>query len=432
MRIVFLSQYFDEVLPPEQNSIGIVTYEIARRLAADADVTVLSRAARGEPRRSIVGGAVFERLACAPPRVWTHASRVCQRLLPASRPLYVQGIYALDYILLAMRRIRQLAPDVIHVQNLPQHLPMIRRAAPDAAIVLHMHCDWLAQFDRRAMARAVAAADMVVGCSQHVVQTALGRHAGAGVSFAVLPNGVDVSEPQPTQHRDPQRVVFVGRVSAEKGLHTLLDAWPSVVKLHPGARLEIIGPAAETPRQLLIDLSDDRQVLDLARFYPGGAAFKGSYAAALRAMIPDAVAHTVTFTGHLPHARVQQRIAGAGLLVNPSLSESFGMSLIEALRVGTPAVATRVGGMPEIIETAGAGALVPMNDPVALAAAISDVLATPAASAEAARAAAERVSERYSWPHIADLTRRLHLEALAARAARQGEWREPRPFLKNV
>lgn len=433
---MFVSQVYDQVLPPEQNSVGIWTYEVARRLAARDHTTVIARRVQGKPARTEVDGANFLSLKCAPPGVWARASRAWRRVAPASRPLYAQRFYALEYLAQAIRLIRRLGPDIIHLQNFPLHAPALRLACPEAAIVLHMHCDWLAQLDCRAMGRGIAAADLVVGCSEHVVAAARERFAGISVPFAVLPNGAPIERiGSHRAQRDASTVVFVGRLSPEKGLHTLLEAWPKVVAARPDARLEIIGPEAETPREFLVDLSDEADVRALARFYDGGSALKGSYANALRAMVPSPLAQTVSFIPQLPQDQVLARIGRAGLLVNPSLSESFGMSLIEAIAVGTPVVATRAGGMPEIIRETGAGTIIDRNDSSALAEAVVHVLANPERHAEIACRGAERAAELYSWSRIAALTDGLHGEALAARRARSAA-QSLRPdrlgFLKNV
>ncbi|WP_287179660.1 glycosyltransferase family 4 protein [Mesorhizobium sp.] len=108
--------------------------------------------------------------------------------------------------------------------------------------------------------------------------------------------------------------------------------------------------------------------------------------------------------GHLhrmePYEKVIERCAGASLLVNPSLSESFGMSLVEALATGTPVVATRVGGMPGIVEATGGGLLVEKNDPAALSDAIPRLLADPESSNGIGRPGAQRVAELYSWEKL--------------------------------
>ena len=421
MKVAFVSQHFDMVLPPDQSSVGIWTYEVSRRLGADCETTVIARRPRGKAKRLEIDGVRIELLTCAPAGVWGRASRMWSRAWPGA-PLFAQSFYAFDFFAQALRKLRRLAPDVVHLQNFPHYAPAIRRAVPDAAILLHMHCDWLAQLDRDVMARGVAACDLVAGCSQHVVTTARERFESARTPFAVLPNGAPVDRlARVTARRTPAKVLFVGRVSPEKGVHTLLEAWPKVVAAHPEARLEIVGPSAALPRDLLIDLSRDPEVLDLSRFYPGGSAFRGSYETALREMIPPQFAHTVTFTGMEPYEKVIERCAGASLLVNPSLSESFGMSLVEALATGTPVVATRVGGMTDIVEATGGGVLVEKNDPAALSDAIVRLLADPELSNEVGRRGAARVADLYAWEKIAQSTRDLYDKAIVTHRSRLGK-----------
>jgi glycosyltransferase involved in cell wall biosynthesis len=417
VRVAFVCQHFDSVLPPHQSSIGIWTYEVARRLGADCEATVIGRRPRGGSGNLNVDGVKVELVPCLPMRTWAEASRVWNIVQPRRKPLFAHSFYALDYLAQVMRQIRRLAPDVVHLQNFPHHAPAIRRAAPNAAIILHMHCDWLVQLDRDTMARGVRAADLVVGCSGHIVAAARKHFADTGIPFAVLPNGAPVLA-RTTSRPVPGRVLFVGRLSPEKGVHTLLTAWPKVVAARRDARLDIVGAGGEIPREFLVDLSDDPDVLDLSRFYPRGRAFRGSYEAALRGMIPSQLAHTVTFIGQETHERVIQRCADASLLVNPSLSESFGMSLVEALATGTPIVATRAGGMPEIVQATGGGVLVQKNNPDELADAIIRLLDDPDARAELGRRGAHRVAELYSWARIAALTQGLHGKALLARRTR--------------
>ena len=91
------------------------------------------------------------------------------------------------------------------------------------------------------------------------------------------------------------------------------------------------------------------------------------------------------------------------VLVLPSRQEPFGTVLSEAMAVGTPVVATRVGGLPEVVEDGVTGRLVGPADPAALAAATLDVIARRAPMGQAARAAAAR----FSTDHHADAVERL-------------------------
>jgi len=421
MKIVFVAQYYDQVLPPDQNSVGIWTYEVASRLADKFETTIIARRMGPGPSRVRINGVNIELLKCLSPGIWGKASRLWSRTLPGAKPLFAQSFYALEFIRQATKRIREIAPAVIHLQNFPQFAAALRVAAPDAAIVLHMHCDWLDQLDRKAMARGIAAADLVAGCSSHVIEPARERFAAAATDFAVLPNGApDYRLAGVAAQRVAGKVIFVGRLSPEKGLHTLLEAWPKVVAACPWAHLDIVGPSAMTPREFLVDLSDDTDVRALSRFYAGKGA-GASYTNALRAMIPADIAHTVSFIGYEAYERVIDRCASSAVLVNPSLSESFGMSLIEAMATGTPVIATRAGGMPEIVEATRGGLLVEKNDPAALASAIVQVLNDPQSSAGMGQCGAKAVAKLYPWARIAALTRQFHNQALMKRRRQAAE-----------
>jgi glycosyltransferase involved in cell wall biosynthesis len=91
------------------------------------------------------------------------------------------------------------------------------------------------------------------------------------------------------------------------------------------------------------------------------------------------------------------------VLVLPSLQEPFGTVLSEAMAVGTPVVATRVGGLPEVVEDGVTGRLVAPGDPSALAEATLDVLDRRAEMSDAARVAAGR----FSTPAHTDAVERL-------------------------
>jgi glycosyltransferase involved in cell wall biosynthesis len=88
--------------------------------------------------------------------------------------------------------------------------------------------------------------------------------------------------------------------------------------------------------------------------------------------------------------------------VNPSLSEAFGMSLIEAMIYGLPVIASRVGGMTEIVDHEVTGLLVEPADPVALAQAICEVLANRHLQRAMGAAGRDRALERYSWHKSTD------------------------------
>jgi glycosyltransferase involved in cell wall biosynthesis len=89
-------------------------------------------------------------------------------------------------------------------------------------------------------------------------------------------------------------------------------------------------------------------------------------------------------------------LAAADVVVLPSLSEGFPFVLLEALAMGCPVVASRVNGVPELIEDHKTGLLVPARDPHALAMAIQEVLSDPIAASKMGAAGRAVVQQRFT------------------------------------
>ncbi len=214
----------------------------------------------------------------------------------------------------------------------------------------------------------------------------------------VLPNGVDVQEFSSVDtvastrgtlglEKDCQWVGFVGRLDEPiKGIRFLLEAMASLRPRMPRMRLLIIG---EGPAER--DLRERAKTLRLE----DGVRFLG-----LRFDIP----------------RVMKAL---DLLVLPSVGEGCPNVLLEAMAAGVPVVATRVGGVPELVRHGETGFLVPPRDPQALAQGILYLLDhRDAAHAMAVRARAWVESER-SIERSADLLAELYRHFLG-RASRGG------------
>jgi glycosyltransferase involved in cell wall biosynthesis len=105
------------------------------------------------------------------------------------------------------------------------------------------------------------------------------------------------------------------------------------------------------------------------------------------------------------------------LLLNPSFSESFGMSLIEAMACGIPVVATRVGGMTGIVADGETGLVVEPGDVPALAEATSVLLADDSRRREMGAAARRRALELFSWERVTEALDALYREHAGVRHA---------------
>ena len=199
-------------------------------------------------------------------------------------------------------------------------------------------------------------------------------------------------------------------MSPEKGVHVLLEAMAEVVRAFPRVQLRLIGPRTQLGSEFIVDISDDPLVRDLGRFYDGREAT--DYQQHLDALIERfGLGAHVTFTGPVYQDALVDEYLGATLLVNPSFSESFGMTLVEAMATGCPVVGSRVGGMQDIVVEHESGLLVDAGDAPALAGAIHALLAdqdrrhTIAANGQARavntfswQARADRLLERFSSP----------------------------------
>jgi glycosyltransferase involved in cell wall biosynthesis len=191
------------------------------------------------------------------------------------------------------------------------------------------------------------------------------------------------------------RLLFVGRLSPEKGVHVLLDAFKNVVRSYPQARLVLVGPEGSADIDFIVNISADEQVRRLAAFYGQ------DYLSQLKRNLPPEVIDRITFTGFVPHDRLGGYYHDADILINPSLSESFGRSLIEAMAGSIPVIASRAGGMPEIVEDGITGLLVEPNDSALLAKAILRLIGDREMRTRMGQAGRQRAVERYSWGRVA-------------------------------
>ncbi len=166
------------------------------------------------------------------------------------------------------------------------------------------------------------------------------------------------------------RFLYLGRVESAKGIDVLLRAFAQVAAAVPHARLDVAGSGTR------ID------------------ALRQAYSA-----LPQ-----VQFHGHVTGPAKAELITQADVLVMPSIvREVFGNSIIEAFAFGKPVLATRIGGMPELVHPGQTGLLVEPDDVDGLAQALCELAAAPEHVRDMAPACAaaaydytlETVTDRY-------------------------------------
>jgi len=215
-------------------------------------------------------------------------------------------------------------------------------------------------------------------------ERARGSAARIRARWAVIPNGTDVEAiALPTERaRAALRprlgvgpgplVVFVGRIDRAKGPDVLLDAWPAVTAAVPEARLMVVGEGPLLPA--------------LAARVPAGAGL----------------------AGHRDDPEAW--LAAADVVAIPSRWEGMSLTMLDAMALGRPIVSADIPGAVDAL-AGGAGAVVPAEDPPALAAAIAERLLDPVAAAAEGRAARHRAETvfalRTALARTADLYRRV-------------------------
>jgi glycosyltransferase involved in cell wall biosynthesis len=196
----------------------------------------------------------------------------------------------------------------------------------------------------------------------------------------LLPNGVPVPE-RPWQRRpgwrDAPRAIFVGRLAPEKGLGSLIDAWPLVRAVHPAARLVLIGEGPERP-----SLEAGARALGLG-------------------VGPDQAVELPGATG-----QVEEALRQADLFVIPSREEGMSIALLEAMALGIPLVASSIPGNRRIVSDFKHGRLASPDDPAALARVILEQWAGFDRAFHMSRAARSRVLQEFSIAAVA----RRHME----------------------
>jgi glycosyltransferase involved in cell wall biosynthesis len=207
--------------------------------------------------------------------------------------------------------------------------------------------------------------------------------AGAGVErerIHLLPHGVDVERFRPADATERQSLraslglpegvlaVYSGRLLRGKGLETLVEAMAAPA-LPPGLRLVLLGSGEG---QLDVEPELRRRVDERG------------------------LAGRVTFAGRVTN--VADHLRAADLFVFPSLFEALGIALVEAAACGLPAIASRTGGIVDVVEDGRSGVLVAPGDASALTGALAALAADPerrtALGREARAVAVRRFDER--------------------------------------
>ena len=251
---------------------------------------------------------------------------------------------------------------------------------------------------------AIESADAVIAVSERMRRDVLSAYPDVDPArVRVIYNGIDADEYSPVPGVDvlerygvdPERpsVVFVGRITRQKGVPYLVEA---ALAVDPSAQIVLCAGAPDTPEIA----AEVRMGVDRLRMERGSV---------------------IWIEEMLPKADVIQLLSHATVFACPSIYEPLGIVNLEAMACETAVVASAVGGIVEVVADGETGILVPLEvkpetlAPVdreafvgGLAAGINALVADPERAAEMGRAGRERAVSKFAWPAIARETSELY------------------------
>lgn len=190
-------------------------------------------------------------------------------------------------------------------------------------------------------------------------------------NVTTIHNGVDQTAFQARDEDSGGRmIVWAGRMTEEKGVEYLIRAMRKITTVFRDAVLRLVGDGP-----LRQDLEELATQLRLS----------GS----------------VSFVGEKSHSEMVSVYAGCDLVVLPSLSEGLPMVLLEAMAAGKPVVASRVGGIPEVISEGRTGYLVSPGSPDEIADRVIELLGRPELMTEMGTLSRELVKATHTWSSVA-------------------------------
>ncbi len=362
MRVVMIITSYHPIVGGAERQLA----QLAQRMdAAGCEVHVVTRGHRGLAAQERFGGALVHRI-------------------PAPGP---KPVAAAAFLLGAARKAAALKPDVIHCHSLfsPAIAGALAKRLRPAPLLAKPMCGGEAtqiaakRFGRARLAWLARALDRVVVIS-HEIDAELRGLGLPAEKLVFIPNGVDISRFGPADAEgkaalrarlglpaDGPLVVFAGRLTAQKRLPLLLEAWRDVVAAAPEATLLVAGANRAAGATVVEENGGfDTTLLDAPGVRP---------------------------LGHVED--IPALFAAADVFVLPSASEGLSNALLEACAAGLAVVASRVGGAEDVIAHGRNGLLFEVDDRDALRDALTTLCRDGALRARLGAAARETVAGAY-------------------------------------
>jgi glycosyltransferase involved in cell wall biosynthesis len=400
MHILIANRWF----PPEGGwggGVRIWNYNIARAFRAlGHQVTVLASSSNvASPAQSEIEGI----------RVFRLPVRDSYRLrqLPGLKH-YVRAIQQLSYswrVRQAIHRLHNADPvDVVEFAEVGAEGFFCSRA-PETAVVVRCHTPTfvLSRYYTRAEMpgdnriigwcekESIRRAHALTTPSRDLARIIAAECAIAGNLVEPIPNALEIdgfASPAPEVARDPVVVLYVGRLERIKGVGTLAQAIPEVIRHTPKIRFVFIGDDRPTPQG-----NSQREELE-------------------KQLDEAGVCANVEFLGKVDQSALREWYRRSHICVVPSmLYESFSYTVAQGMAAGKPVVASRIGGIPETLDDGECGLLVAPGNTEELAQAIVCLASDPLMRARLGRAGQAKVKREFDPGIVAERTLKVYERA---------------------
>lgn len=360
---------FSSEYPPCWGGVGKHVQNLCRRLQGHVDLHLIT-ATYGQPNEQ------FE---------VTNLARIRVKSFPILLAQYLCALNLHEFG----------ANDITHV-HVPHSFPLKARSK----IVSTFHVVWaqysqalarehpisvfdlqLAALNRRLIGnegKLARQSDAIIAVSSNVKEELMSHYDVAPDRVHIIHNGVEI----PANNQDVEKkslILYVGRQTAHKGISYLLRAFEKFARNQCKYRLVIVGERLEGG----VDPSLVRLAEKLG------------------------ISGAVEFKGRLTDRQVWKMMREATCFVLPSLAESFGLAVLEAMAVQTPVIATNVGGIPDLVKDGRNGLLVPPADPEALTESMERITSNPRLRRTLANEG-RRTASRFTWERVAEKTLQVY------------------------
>lgn len=300
---------------------------------------------------------------------------------------------SLDTLVSARRKVSALkgsfAPELLHISevDISHFFHLVTAEAAPTPLLVTLHGESPLQ-QNHVIKQTLQAADWVIGCSHAVLARARELVPTIESRSSVIHNGLETPSlaPAPLPF-DPPRLLCLGRLSPEKGFDLALSAMKILRQRFPEIRLVLVG---DGPLRMQLE----QQARNLG------------------------IRDHVDFLGWVDPAAVTSLINTATAVLMPSRRESLSLAALETALMGRPIVATRVGGIPELVLHERTGLLVEADNSDALANAVDLLLRHAKLAADLGQSARTRAQQLFGWQSHVDRYDELYKKMASPTARR--------------